>query len=292
VKKRTEPDWTDLRTFAALARHGTLSSTARVLKLNHATISRRLSSLEAALNTRLMERRPHRYLLTAEGQKILDVVARMERASLELTAFKGGSPRGKVRITASPSIGDGFIASRLAPIRDRFPSLDIELAWGLRTLSLARYEADLGIRIGRLADSELVARKLPSLSFALYANEGWATRLDKGEPPEFISFDEANAHLAEAQLLAATFENCRLTFQASSQWTQARAAADGFGVALLPKFVGCQFKELRPVLPNVKLPRRELWLVCPREDHALWPIGQVREFLLEMFTRNRALFEN
>jgi DNA-binding transcriptional LysR family regulator len=55
---RTGPDWADVRIFVALARYGSLSATARVLGVNHATVARRLAGLERALRTKLFERRP------------------------------------------------------------------------------------------------------------------------------------------------------------------------------------------------------------------------------------------
>jgi len=86
VKKRTDADWSDLHVFAALARHGTLSAAARALKLNHATIARRIAALERSLDAKLVERRPHNYALTARGQTVLDAVAAMESAYAQLAA--------------------------------------------------------------------------------------------------------------------------------------------------------------------------------------------------------------
>jgi molybdate transport repressor ModE-like protein len=58
---RTAPDWEDVRHFAALARHGSLSAAARALGVNHATVARRLAGLERTLGARLVERRPTGY---------------------------------------------------------------------------------------------------------------------------------------------------------------------------------------------------------------------------------------
>ena len=72
VKKRTERlDWEDVRYFVALARNGTLSATARALRVNHATVGRRIASLEALLGRALFARRAAGYALTAEGKAVL-----------------------------------------------------------------------------------------------------------------------------------------------------------------------------------------------------------------------------
>jgi DNA-binding transcriptional LysR family regulator len=70
---RTGPtDWEDVRYFAALARHGSLSATARALTVNHATVARRLAALEEALGTKLFKRRPSGYELTTAGRSALE----------------------------------------------------------------------------------------------------------------------------------------------------------------------------------------------------------------------------
>src|SRR5215470_8756998 len=85
VKKRTARlDWEDVRYFVALARRGTLSATARDLRVNHATVARRVASLEVVLGRPLFERRAAGYLLTAEGKVVLDEATSMDEAALSL----------------------------------------------------------------------------------------------------------------------------------------------------------------------------------------------------------------
>jgi molybdenum-dependent DNA-binding transcriptional regulator ModE len=68
-KKRTARlDWEDVRYFVALARHGTLSASARALRVNHATVARRIASLETLIGRALFDRRAGGYVLTAEGR--------------------------------------------------------------------------------------------------------------------------------------------------------------------------------------------------------------------------------
>ena len=74
---RTGPNWADIRIFVALARYGSLSATARVLRVNHATVARRLAGLEQALGAKLFERRPTGYVLTAAGRQALEPASKM-----------------------------------------------------------------------------------------------------------------------------------------------------------------------------------------------------------------------
>src|SRR6218665_1260507 len=134
-QKRTALDWEDLRVFMALGRHGSLSAAARALSVTHATIARRIQSLEALLGDKLVERRPEGYVLTPAGTRALAVANDMETAAQTLGRdAPDGTPRGLVRVNASPALAQGFIIGRLATLATRFPGLDIDLATHLRSV--------------------------------------------------------------------------------------------------------------------------------------------------------------
>ena len=100
--------------FVALARYGSLSATARVLRVNHATVARRLAGLEQALGAKLFERRPTGYVLTAAGRQALEPASTMEDAAGTLGRIRFGIvPTGLVRITATPSLAETFLTPRL-----------------------------------------------------------------------------------------------------------------------------------------------------------------------------------
>jgi len=86
-KKRTALDWEDVRYFVALARYGTLSATARGLRVNHATVARRVTSLEALLGRSLFDRRVDGYALTAEGKAVLDAAQSVPHLPVDVQAL-------------------------------------------------------------------------------------------------------------------------------------------------------------------------------------------------------------
>src|SRR5256885_741060 len=107
-------DWEDVRFFVALARHGSLSATARATRVNHATVSRRIGALEDALRIKLFERLPTGYELTAAGRSALQSADAMESAAVGLSQLKPeGSLTGLVRITSTPSLAEAFLIPRL-----------------------------------------------------------------------------------------------------------------------------------------------------------------------------------
>jgi molybdate transport repressor ModE-like protein len=291
-QNRTAPDWEDIRVFISLARHGSLSAAARALSVNHATVSRRISSLERTLGKKLVERRPGGYVLTQAGTHVLAAANDMETAAAMLS--RGGAahePRGLVRINATPGMAQGFLVDRLARLAAQHPGLDVEVSTDLRSISLERREADVALRFGRPQDGDLIARRLVKFGYGFYASAQWHRRICEGAAPVFVGFDEANADIPDAAWLARAFPRARIAFRADNQVAQAAAAKAGAGVALLPHFIGraddslvsCSFKRVPPT--------RELWLVTRRLDRKNPSIGAAVDFLTEVFVEERELFE-
>jgi molybdate transport repressor ModE-like protein len=288
---RTAPDWEDIRLFVALARHGSLSAAARALGVNHATVSRRIASLQRALGERLVVRRPDGYVLTPAGVRVLAAATEMESAAATMSRVGAeGVAKGLVRISATPGLAQAFLVTRVSKLVARHPGLDIEVAGNVRTISLERREADIALRLGRPRDGDVIAQRLATLGFGFYASTEWRRRIARGAEPDFVGFDEANAHLPEAAWLVRHFPRARIAFRADNQFAQAAAAKAGAGIALLPHFIGRAETGLHECTPGPAPPPRELWLVKRREDRNDALIRIVADFLGEMFTRNSELF--
>lgn len=291
-KKRTEPDWQDVRVFLALGRYGSLSGAARALSTNHSTISRRLHSLEATLGQKLVERRPQGYVLTAAGTHALAAASDMEAAVQTLgRGWDDGVPRGLVRVNAPPALSQGFLISRLARLPLQHPGLDIDLASDLRSVSLERHVTDIAVRLGTPQDGDFIAKPLGKVAFGFYGTPALCARIEGGEPPTFVGFDEANAYLPEAAWLSKHYPQVRTVFRANNQVAQATAAEAGVGLALLPHYIGRTALGLRPLELKAAPPSRELWLLTRRQDRKDIPIRTVVDYMLQMFADERALFD-
>ncbi len=172
VQKRTSaPDWDDVRAFAAVVRLGSLSAAGRELGLNHATVARRLASLEYSLGAAAVQRTGTGYMPTATGARLIEAARRMEMAA---DAFgRSVSPAtsnltGDVRITLTEAIATLVVAPRLAELRRRNPDLRLDLVADDRVLSLARREAEVAIRWARPERGELVAHRIVDVPYALF----------------------------------------------------------------------------------------------------------------------------
>jgi len=291
-KKRTDLDWEDVRYFVALARHRTLSATARALRVNHATVARRIASLETLLGHPIFDRRVSGYALTAEGKALVNHASAMNEAALSILRRldAGTELSGRVRLAAGRVLAERFLIDRLRAFHQRYPAIDLEVIGGSRVVSLAKRGADLALRYGSPKDSELVARRVAKLTFGLYASPDYRDKLKAGEPRVFIGFDENSEFVAEAQWLERHFGAHRVSFRTSSQTTQAAAARAGYGIALLPKYVVETHEPgLVQIAPGGALPERDVWLIIRRDLTKVPRVRVVADYLVELFQRERRL---
>ncbi|MFN4310764.1 MAG: LysR family transcriptional regulator [Ferrovibrio sp.] len=276
VQNRTdEIDWNDLRYALALARQGSLSAAARLLKVNHATVARRIAALEAGLGIVLFERRARGYRPTAQAIPVLQAAEQVEAPLLRLgrlaDAGRGQRIEGNVRITCTEGIASHCIAPQLVLLRQRWPGLRIEIVVEHRSLSLARREADIAIRWARPQSGELFASRLGDVPYRLYRNPYAA------EPTAVAAFDESLADLPETQWLAKQ-KTLQPVIRSNSMLPLLAAARAGACAVLLPEFIGQQFTDLaaEPGRPPVS---RELWLVLHRDLRKTPRVRAVADFL-------------
>lgn len=106
-------DWDLLQSFLAVARAGKLTSAARRLKIDHSTLSRRLTTLEAGLGAKLFERHVSGYALTPQGEHLLQRAEVIESTVLAIqsdVAHASLRVSGTVRIGAPDGLGTAFLA--------------------------------------------------------------------------------------------------------------------------------------------------------------------------------------
>ena len=292
-KKRTARlDWEDVRYFVALARHGTLSASARALRVNHATVARRIASLETLIGRALFDRRAGGYVLTAEGKAVLDEASTMDEAAISILRRRDARTElsGMVRLAAGRVLTERFLIDRLRGFHERFPAIDLEVIGGSRIVSLAKREADVALRYGSPKDSELVARRVATITFGRYASPNCRDKLNAGQPPTFIGFDQESDFIAEAKWLARQFGDQRFSFRTNSQTTQAAAARAGYGVALLPRYIVATHEpDLVEVSLGERLPERDVWLLVRRDLKDVPRVRAVTDYLVEVFQRDRRL---
>ncbi len=258
-------DWDDLRTFLAIARHGTLSGAGRALGVSQPTMGRRLAAMEARTGARLLRRTPDRYMLTPLGESVLGNAERIEAEILAAERVISGHDvalEGKVRLTTVDTLASHILVPALARLQREHPGIVVELLSDTRSLNLARREADIAIRMAPFEGQEVVTRKLGSMGMAFYAARSYdASR----RPRRIVTVLDDHAHLPEATLLRQHFPEAEIAFQSNSREAHLRAALEGMGIACLVCYRADRQPELVRLLPELPLLRRDIWLGVHRD---------------------------
>ncbi|HZH03837.1 MAG TPA: LysR family transcriptional regulator [Myxococcaceae bacterium] len=282
-------NWDDLRVLAAIAETGSLSGAGRRLGLNHATVGRRLSALEASLKVKLIDRLPRSSRLTDAGTEVAALAGRMEAAAraVDLRARDHRTDvGGSVSVSAPPFLASAFIAPRLAVLTARFPRLTVVLDGVVNVVSLDRGDADIAVRLAALRPSAHVARVVGEVQLALYATPSVAAT-----PPErwaFISYGDDLSHVPHQQWFRRHVASRLIALRTNDVHSQFAAVRSGLGVAMLPRFAADRDVQLVRVESEARPPASTVCLVSHPDVRRAPAVRAAARHLAEMFTSEPA----
>lgn len=180
----------ELLVFQAVARHASYARAADELGLSPSGVSRIVSRIEERLGARLLNRTTRKLSLTEAGAafnaRTTQVLADLADAEAEVQNAVA-RPRGTLKVTASLAFGHLYLAPLLPDLLDTFPELSFEMSLTNRFVDLIEEGIDLAIRIGSLADSRLVARRLCTNRRVLVAAPSYLKRHGKPKIVEDLS---------------------------------------------------------------------------------------------------------
>ena len=275
-------DWEDMRHFIALAEAGTLSGAARALGVDHATVGRRVGSLEMALGGALIERLPKRWVLTETGRQIAALAQGMETQAyaLERAARAQHAPlSGTVTVSSPPAFASHFLAPRLAALRSLHPDIHLSLTGAQGVASLNRQEADIAIRINRPSEAGNIVRRIGRMDFWLYAAPGYVERPQVEW--QFIAYNASLDHVPEQQWLLAFAGERPLVFRTNDLASQVAAARAGVGIAVLPCFLAGQDRQLAALPVALKRVVRDIYLLVHADLRRMPAVRAVLDFIAE-----------
>lgn len=288
-------NWDDLRLFLPVARSGSLTEAAHLLKVSISTVARRLAQLEADLGLSLFLRSQSGYALTADGQKLLEKAAAVETAILGVNRLAdAGAVSGRVRVALPEGYALHIVLPRLAAFRAQHPAITLDLITGPFRLDLMRRESDLAVRLVKPVENDLVTRRLGAMAHGLYAKAGAAPELmpKLGWVPEMRQLPIA---AATAAWIAGVHAGIATGAERAADQPVsprdgpplavngltplAEAAAAGLGIALLPCLIG----DADPRLARLAGPKgffsQDIWLVLHRDLRHSPRIRLVADFL-------------
>ena len=265
--------------FVAIVEQESMVRAAEHLGMPKATVSRRLTNLEAALGQRLLLRTTRRLTLTEFGQEFLDHCRRVAEevaATRDFVHSREERPRGRLRVSMPGEYAMQNFSRAFATFSEAYPEVQLDLDLTSRRVDLIGERFDLAIRMGTLdSDATLVARKIDEQSFGLYASPIYLALHPAPKHPDDL------AHHAALRLLSgrgsavpwkllrgkAVWEGVppgRITLNSLDVLQQ--LLLDGAGIGALPdRFVAedVKRKRLLRVLPEWCLPAVPAWAVMP-----------------------------
>lgn len=295
-------EWNDLRHFLALARSGSTVAAAKRLKVSQATVSRRITELEAQLGIQLFVRRPSGYELSPRGQALLPLAEAVEAAVERFGHAVGAETRrltGLVRLTTVESAANAWAIPALAALRHNFPEIEVEVITTDSNLDLARGEADVALRFGtRPTQESLVTRHLADLDECIYASREMVARL--GRPANHAGIaaypliaDSIDRTGRFSDWIAENVPDARIVHRVNSLSGVVAAVRAGIGAAILPCIMGDDLKGLVRLMPPIKELSTACWLVTTdaarRQPHIRAVIDQVVAQVTSGTARSRGL---
>ena len=279
-------DWDDLRIFLAVARSESLSGAGKALKIDPATVGRRIARLEADLGARLFGKSPQGYALTEEGARLMPHAERaeaaLEGASEALTRPEGLT--GLIRLGAPDGCANYLLPQVLARICDANPGLEVQLVALPRVFNLSKREADMAVGVSRPEAGRLTVQKLTDYALHLAASRGYLAAHPPILGPEDLTrhrfvgyipdmiFDKELDYLAEVGIAAPPLAS-------NSVSVQLNFLRQGAGIGIVHDFALPAAPELVRVIPEQIALKRSFWLLRHSDDGRVERLARFAETL-------------
>ena len=296
---RIQPmDWDNVRVFLSVARAGQFVAAAKRLRIDHATVSRRVASLEASLGAKLFDRRTTGAKLTSVGERFLGAAEEMESAFLHVQGEISGVDlelTGDVRIGAPDGFSTYYLTGALRDFTERHPHVRLQLMPLPQLTPLARREVDVVVGLDKPEAGRFVARKLTEYSLGIYASAAYVRRngaprdVDALKGHRLIGYVEEHAFSSALDYVRELFAGAQTNFECASAVTQLEALRTGVGVGVAHNFIARRFKDLVRLLPE-RHATRAYWLVTHEDTRGLGRIRAVAEHLAKAVARDRGIF--
>lgn len=281
--------------FVAVVECGSFSSAAAKLRMTKSAVSKRISVLEDDLGVRLFTRTTRSLRLTEAGETFSDYARNsfaIAQEGFSALSHLQSTPKGTLKINAPMTFTRLHIVPHIAEFLKRYPEVQIILSMDDKVINMVEGGFDVGIRIGALEDSSLIARKLVDCKSVVCASPGYIAANGSPQTPE-----------------ALTEHNCMYysLFQAGVEWTFyhqgrkirvqpkgnfivnnsdaiAEALLQGVGVCQMPTFIVADHVKcghLVTVLDEYTLPEHAIYAVYPERRHLPEKVKVFIDFMKE-----------
>lgn len=269
-----EINWDDFRLFLAVAREQSLSGAGKVLRLDPATLGRRVARLEKGLQVVLFNKSPQGYTATDAGVQLLERAKAAERAILMATAGiaeESDQLRGQIRVGAPDGCANYVLPQVCARIAADNPELDIQVVALPRLFNLSKREADMAIGVSAPKTGSLTVQKIAHYHLHLAASESYLA-----EHPAIRGIKDLKAHPIVGYIPDMIFDKeldyltdlgvTRVPLTSNSVSVQVQMLRQGGGVGVVHDFSLPFAPEIRRLLTEEFSLTRAFYLVRHADD--------------------------
>ncbi|WP_299017652.1 LysR substrate-binding domain-containing protein [uncultured Photobacterium sp.] len=284
-------NWEGVSEFVAVAEAESFTAASKKLGISTAQVSRQISALETRLAAKLFYRTTRKVSVTEVGRiyyqhcrQVLDGLEEAERAISNLQS----TPRGLLKVTAPVTYGEGTIAPLLNDFMMQYPELEVQLLLSNKKVDLIDEGFDLAIRLGKLEDSSMMAKRLGSRTQYVCASEKYLAA--QGVPHSLSELDQHNC--LQGTLDYWRFQeggkprNIRVkgNLRCNSGHALTDAALKGVGIVQLPDYYVQQYidsGQLIPVLSQFTEKDDGIWALYPHNRHLSPKVRMLVDYLGE-----------
>jgi DNA-binding transcriptional LysR family regulator len=263
--------------FVEVARAGSFSAAAHKLNMSTTAVSRHVADLERMLGVTLLRRTTRHVSPTEVGARYLPrahaILDEIEQLNAEISAVDP-TPRGKLKITAPPAVGNEVIVPLAVDFVEAYPEIELEIDLSERLVDLVAEGFDAAIRAGPLESSSMIAHRIVELRYLICASPSYLERRGAPKRPDDIGDHDCIYWRVAAAGGAWSFVKngervtvpIRGRLLISNFAAQRAAALRGLGLAILPLLSvreDLEVGRLVSVLPDYEVHHGVLSLVRP-----------------------------
>ncbi len=269
-----DPHWDDMRVFLSVAREESLSGAGQRLKMDPATVGRRIARLEAAMETTLFAKSPQGYTLTGAGERLLrhgEDAEQAMRAGVEALSGPQDTLSGQIRIGAPDGCAYYVLSPICSPISRANPDLDIQIVALPRVVNLNRREADMAITVSPPTAGQYHVEKITDYKLYLAGGRQYLRGLPPVEAIEdlkqhrIIGYIPDMIYDAELDYLRDLGLD-RVVLASNSVPLQVKMVEQGDGLSVTHAFAMAYHTDLRKVLADQISFTRSFYLVRHKSD--------------------------
>lgn len=289
-------NWDDIRFFLTLCREGSASGAAKMLGVNHSTVTRRISSLEEKHGVQLFKRQREGFEMTEAAYAIYEQAQGIELQSQQISRTLFGQNTelaGPINLTMPHDIFEHCLADDLAEFCRLHPSIELNLMVTKGLKNLASLEADIAVRLTANPPEYLIGQPAVGLQHGIYVGPNW----DANSPVGLVLWgNEVEIPGWAAQALGERAFEAYVALRVDDLTSMYAAVKAGFGMARMPCYMPESMansgdEDVKCL--NISLPRSDwsVWVLSHVDLRKTVRVQKCRQFLMQALENKRKIFE-